>query len=100
MNGEIMEDPLITYTRNKFSSLGKLCDPFDGTQSRPQPETGWLIERREPNAEWLYVVDWFSFGWTVDSLKAIRFARRQDAEQVLKMIETEVAFATQHQWNL
>lgn len=85
---------------DNLGTLEKLCDPFDNTQSRPQPEIAWLIERREPNPEWLYVVDWFSFGWTVDSLKAIRFARRQDAEQVLKMIETEVAFAVEHQWGM
>lgn len=63
-------------------------------------ETAWLIERREPNPEYLYVVDWFAFHWTNDSSKAIRFARRQDAEQMLKMTETEVCFAVEHEWGL
>lgn len=63
-------------------------------------ETAWLIERREPNPEYLYVVDWFDFHWTTDSLKAIRFARREDAEQMLRMTETEVCFAVEHEWGL
>jgi len=62
-------------------------------------ETAWLIERQmEEGAAWLYVIDWFAFGWTADSLQAIRFARREDAEQMLKMLENYECKATEHQW--
>jgi hypothetical protein len=61
--------------------------------------TAWLVERQmEEGPAWLYVIDWFAFGWTGDSLQAIRFSRRQDAEQLLKMLENYECKATEHQW--
>ena len=54
----------------------------------------------EEGPAWLYVIDWFSFGWTANSLLAIRFARREDAEQMLKMLENYECKATEHQWGL
>jgi hypothetical protein len=61
-------------------------------------ETGWLIERRNPSPEWLYVPDWFGFKWTSDSFQAIRFCRREDAEQIARMLENEDIHITEHQW--
>lgn len=60
-------------------------------------ETGWLIERRRLG----HPVDWASFEeggavWTTDSLKACRFARREDAEQLAYGEECDAI--TQHQW--
>ena len=67
-------------------------------------ERAWLIERQMDEGDggvaWLYVIDWFAFGWTADSLQAIRFARREDAEQLLKMLESADCKATEHQWGL
>lgn len=59
-------------------------------------ELGWLIEKDGPL--WIFCNGWGGFDWTSDSLKAIRFARRQDAEQVMQMIESADCKATQHKW--
>lgn len=60
-------------------------------------ETGWLIEDRK-TISWLYVPEWSNFGWTHDPAEAVRFCRREDAEQVIKMIEEDDVIATEHQW--
>ena len=60
-------------------------------------ETGWLIETTSLPV-YLRVADWHGFDWTTDSLKAIRFSRREDAEQVLLMLESVDAKAAEHQW--
>ena len=63
-------------------------------------ETGWLIEKRPAlyggAPQWL-IASW-TFEWTTDSAKAIRFCRREDAEQVASMLESEEVSITEHQW--
>ena len=61
-------------------------------------EIGWLVERGKTTPFYLCVKDWFGFSWTADSLKAIRFARREDAEQIMKLTESVDCKATEHQW--
>jgi hypothetical protein len=62
-------------------------------------ESGWLIERRmQLPPEYLYVPDWSGFKWTQDSLKALRFSRREDAEQVAHIFENGDVYITEHQW--
>lgn len=59
-------------------------------------ETGWLIERtNEGIPHW-----WTGSSWTTDSLAAIRFARKCDAEAVIRGVLGEFckATATEHQW--
>jgi hypothetical protein len=64
-----------------------------------EAETGWLIERRmQLPPEYLYVPDWSGFQWTQDSLKALRFSRREDAEQVAHIFENDDVYITEHQW--
>lgn len=58
---------------------------------------GWLIERWRDRPEWLFV-EGEVFAWTPDSLKAIRFCRRQDAEQVASVIGEDAERITQHMW--
>lgn len=61
-------------------------------------EHGWLVERRSGGVpEWLYVHNEF-FQWTRDSLLAIRFCRREDAEQVAAVIGEDCEYVTEHQW--
>lgn len=67
-----------------------------------KPETGWLIEGTTVQGwpMWLCVVS-KGWNWTCDSLKAIRFARAEDAEAVRSLLtlvwDTE-AKVTEHIW--
>ncbi len=65
-----------------------------------QPETGWLVENdnggpcwwgRTPDGE-------AAFGWTKNSLMALRFARKEDAEAYIEEIGWTDVVATEHQW--
>jgi hypothetical protein len=78
------------------SGNDKVFIPEWGPPEAPKPvETGWLIER--PGPEW--ATCWSgSFEWTKDSLKAIRFCRREDANQVAELFEFEDVRITEHQW--
>lgn len=61
-------------------------------------DRGFLIERSNGGyPEWLYVCGEV-FNWTRDSLEAIRFSRRVDAEQVAAVIGEDVDLITEHQW--
>lgn len=61
-------------------------------------DRAWLIERRSGGIpEWLYVHNEF-FQWTRESLLAIRFCRREDAEQVAAVIGEDAEYVTEHQW--
>lgn len=62
-------------------------------------ETGWLLERLVGNSP-----VWFDGTsqnhWTCDSIKAVRFARKQDAETIRDMLgmNTGLWVATEHEW--
>lgn len=64
-------------------------------------EKGWLIELK-PSV--VSVPTWFGdddsgvLGWTIDNLKAIRFARKKDAETVIRLEGFTEAFASEHMW--
>lgn len=73
---------------------------------RSHTETGWLIETRDSNGKprWWGDLDGDGLAtWTADSFKAIRFARKEDAERAINAAEcldvmrTECA-ATHHLW--
>ena len=77
------------------------------SQAASQREAGWLVEhyaskRGEYLAEWL--TGWPAFDdsapetWTKDSAQALRFARREDAEQVIQALGWTEARATEHVW--
>ena len=61
-------------------------------------ERGWLIERStEHGPAYIFVDSNEMLGWTHDSLQAIRFARKEDAEQVARMID-DAEKITEHEW--
>ena len=65
---------------------------------QPRTEVGWLIEKQvDGRAHWLTCA--WTFGWTDDSHNAIRFCRREDAEQIATMMENEDIRITEHQWS-
>ena len=60
-------------------------------------ETGWLLERRSGcKIEWIYLEHGI-WGWTEDSVRALRLARRVDANAIAELIE-DVEYVTEHQW--
>ena len=77
--------------------------PGQREHDNPQtPETGWLIESNHVDG----TPHWFALGaefengeWTKDSVKALRFARKQDAEAYIYDIGWTVAVATEHAWD-
>jgi len=61
-------------------------------------ERGWLIERRQASCpQWATAND-TGFSWTADSLQAIRFSRRSDAEQIAAILGDDADAVTSHQW--
>ena len=67
-------------------------------QDEPGPdETGWVIEREdsEPSRPMYYA----GFEWSYDNLKAIRFARKVDAETMCRyMFPGEPHRIAGHMW--
>lgn len=64
-------------------------------------ERAWLIEAQEISGPvWLEVRGWSGFSWTGNANQAIRFCRREDAEQIGKLIETVDWKATEHLWEV
>jgi hypothetical protein len=62
-------------------------------------ELGWLIERSNGRPMWLYPQEDGIWAWTDDSIKAIRFARREDADAFVKLCDIDDAEAiTEHCW--
>ena len=61
------------------------------------PEYGWLTEKFDPGPVWL-TVDTGFISFTSDPLKAIRFARREDASRMAELVESEDVRITEHQW--
>lgn len=64
-------------------------------------ESGWLIELRGQSPQWWYLGDdgEDGQGWTSDSIKALRFARKQDAEAYIADVGWTEAFASEHMWS-
>lgn len=64
----------------------------------PKDETGWLIEwPPSPDSQ----PRWWSpiHGWTIDSLRAIRYGRKEDAEAAIKTgVFVGGVIATEHMW--
>lgn len=60
------------------------------------PETGWLIEVSGPT--YYGEQDDGIIGWTADHQLAIRFARFEDAQRVIRVEGFTAASAVEHQW--
>ena len=66
-------------------------------------ESGWLIERTSTPPKWWTGCDsGFGEAWTTDSLSAVRFARKEDAEMVivatLLLKPKGNVLAIEHEW--
>jgi hypothetical protein len=62
-------------------------------------ETGWLIERRDYGIEYLTgEASGYFPRWTEDSLEAIRFCRRVDAERIAGIFDDLDIHVCEHQW--
>lgn len=68
-------------------------------------ESGWLIEGWDSKRDVLKAEWWGlgreledGFGWTKDSLKALRFARQVDAQAYIDETGWTEAKPTEHQW--
>ena len=55
-------------------------------------ETAWLVETADSGPAW-----WTGTGWTSDSLKAVRYATRDQAEYAAKALGAGT-FASEHRW--
>lgn len=59
------------------------------------PEVGWLIESKTP----YYPIWWAGNNcWTSISGSAIRFARKRDAEDIIRRYNLRDSIATEHSW--
>lgn len=59
-------------------------------------ESGWIIEYNDTRRGVLW---WDLVTWTTDSLEAIRFARKEDAEGFIQVFDIENSHATYHVWD-
>lgn len=59
-------------------------------------EVGWLVELKRPAPLYFRMGD--EDDWTEDHLKALRFARKEDAEHVIKYYGWTEATAVEHSW--
>ena len=61
-------------------------------------ETAWLVEMKEPEENRPPTPRWWhpEHGWMWDAFKAIRFARKQDAEDYIKHSRCLPGKATEH----
>ena len=81
-----------------------MTDPAPGAE----PETAWLIERNgqwyaaAPHSRWTtqQAIDASTWreNWTSDANKALRFARKCDAETLIRYESLQNAVATEHVW--
>ncbi len=63
-------------------------------------ETGWLIELRGSAPSWAIVNPRdYDEHWTADSTRALRFARREDAQAYIDHIGWTEAFPSEHIWD-
>lgn len=92
------------YSGYADEEKAKLMRLYDARPSAPNDETGWLIECKHiGNAAWWDgkrgprdLIDCRYF--TTDHLKAVRFARKEDAERIIKGCGGSCMQATEHLW--
>ena len=88
------EDSEIAVMREAADELERLERQ---RQAREGEETGWVIEREdsEPSRPMYYA----GIEWDYDNLKAIRFARKEDAEKMSRyMFPGEPHRIADHMW--
>ncbi len=95
----------IEYAFNAGKYVYYLEHPLVDQESKR--ESAWLIESRYKNDVYWWKGKYFNFSfspWSSDSLEAIRFSRKEDAEKVIKILSTVSnyddysVYATDHVW--
>jgi hypothetical protein len=73
---------------------------IDAAHPAPHEETGWLVELKGQTPSWstIFAGD-YDDHWTEDSTKAIRFARKVDAEAWIAWHGWTEVFASEHIWS-
>lgn len=94
-------EPYSYYADTGPGEFCERCAPYGAAK----PETGWLIERKgkwyaaAPHSDWDLrdaLHDLRGENWTTDASRALRFARQQDAETLIRFVGWQHATATKH----
>jgi hypothetical protein len=75
---------------------GKANQMTDKPQPPTAPERGWLLEKMHEGGIWYITVDQV-LTWTTDPLKALRLARREDANMLAEIVD-DCEKVSEHQW--
>lgn len=77
----------------------EFCEEHDSNvETVPKDESGWVIEKRGSFPVEYLCASSAGFEFTTDNLKAIRFCRRQDANQVAEILDGEDVAIVEHMW--
>ena len=88
------------HERDKFrDQVIDTCKRAERAEKALQDETGWLIERApDGRPMWLTLAGPHAYGWTGDSLEALRFGRAADAQAFADGYVNEPVRITDHAW--
>ena len=65
-------------------------------QQQEGPESGWLLEKMYEGSIWYVTIDQL-LTWTTDPNKALRLARREDADMLATVVD-DCEKVSEHQW--
>lgn len=78
----------------------RMIAKIDAATAKPGVERAWLIELKGTTPSWAIVnPNDYDEHWTTDSARALRFARKVDAEAYIAHIGWTEAFASEHVWD-
>lgn len=91
--------PTSEQARRYEEAIGDLQDKLAEAERRSRDEYGWLVEDSRNHPSGVRYRTWGDFGpeWTNDPNKAIRFARRRDAEMFARDDE-DAWHIVEHMW--
>ena len=90
----------VFHERDKFrDQVIDTCKRAERAEKACREETGWLIERIHLGRPmWLTLNGPHAYGWTGDSIEALRFGRSIDADQYVATHIREEVRVTDHAW--
>jgi hypothetical protein len=95
-----LDYPGVGTQMQRVTEAADALDELDASKAR---ETGWLVELKGAVPMWWALPAPGGLSgdpeWTADSLKALRFARKQDAEAYADDQGWTEAFASEHEWS-
>ncbi len=88
------------HERDKFrDQVIDTCKRAERAEARLKDETGWLVERIHLGRPmWLTLEGPHAYGWTGDSVEALRFGREIDAKRFVASHVNETVRVTDHEW--